>query len=403
MRIVHIIASIDPAHGGPQSGVVRMAAAQAASGHDVRIVSHGDEETLRSALRSAAQVPHLDRLHWTIIPQPGGLERIFGSRMQRRLHSLLADADFVHLHGIWETLLRIAASSARQASTPYCVTPHGMLDRWSLAQKPWKKWLALQFGYLSMLQHAAFLQALNADEAELMAPLGLHPPVMVIPNGIFPEELATSVEPGSFRRTIAGLGDRPFVLFLSRLHPKKGLDILAEAFRLVAAACPQVDLVVVGPEDGAGAGFREQIQQFGLEKRVRMVGSRYGEAKLAAYVDAACFCLPSRQEGFSIAITEALACGVPVVISQACHFPEVADAGAGLVLPLDAVRFADGVIGILRTPEIAARMGRKGRELVHANYTWPKIATLALAAYRAHLREIDADISRSVAAPPSRA
>ncbi|WP_029351212.1 glycosyltransferase [Bosea sp. 117] len=398
MRIAHVVASIDPAHGGPQSGVVRLAAAQAGLGHHVRIVSHGDDALLRSALHAAAQVPHVDALEWTLLPAPGGVERIFGSRMRSRLPSLVAEADFVHLHGVWETLLRIAASCARQASTPYCLSPHGMLDRWSLAQKPWKKRLALQLGYRFMLEHAAFLQALNADEAELMGPLGLHPPVVVIPNGICPAELAASPEPGSFRRTVPGLGDRPFVLFLSRLHRKKGLDILAESFRMVANACPQLDLVVIGPEDGAGDAFRAQIRQLGLGARVHMAGPRFGAAKLAAYAEAVCFCLPSRQEGFSIAITEAMACGVPVVISEACHFPEVAAAGAGLVLPLDPARFAAALIDIAGAPEKAAAMGRNGRELIHAHYTWPQIAVATLAAYRAHARQTDAGLARPAAA-----
>ncbi len=172
------------------------------------------------------------------------------------------------------------------------------------------------------------------------------------------------------------------MLFLSRLHYKKGLDILADAFRRVAPLFPDVDLVVAGPDGGAEDEFRGRIRQYGLEERVHMTGGLYGPAKIAALKRAACFCLPSRQEGFSVAITEALACGVPVAITDACHFPEVGEAGAGIVSPLDPMAVAAALERILEDPDRAARMGAAGAKLVRDNYTWPRIAVQTIAAYQ---------------------
>uniref|UniRef100_UPI003F825CC6 glycosyltransferase n=1 Tax=Shinella sumterensis TaxID=1967501 RepID=UPI003F825CC6 len=109
-----------------------------------------------------------------------------------------------------------------------------------------------------------------------------------------------------------------------------------------------------------------------------------GDIKLKAFAAAACFCLPSRQEGFSIAITEALACGTPVVITDACHFPEVAAAGAGAVVSLDPMEIATAVIDVLSHPLAATAKGYKGRRLVFENYTWPQIARRTISLYDAY-------------------
>jgi glycosyltransferase involved in cell wall biosynthesis len=107
----------------------------------------------------------------------------------------------------------------------------------------------------------------------------------------------------------------------------------------------------------------------------------YGDAKWDLLRDAAVFCLPSRQEGFSVGVTEALATGTPCVITEACNFPEVATEGCGAVVPLDADALARGLLDVLRDPEEARAMGRRGRALVLERYTWPRIAEQMLALY----------------------
>ncbi|KAB2717229.1 glycosyltransferase [Brucella intermedia] len=376
MNIVHVIGSYDPAKGGPQAVVVRLAAAQAALGHEVTIVSYSDDEVSRRAVAATAAIPGFDRVRTLLLPMPDLRETLSGSAAAKAMEALLRATDFVHLHGVWETNLLRASMLCRRFSVPYCVCCCGMLDVWSMQQSAWKKKLAMRLGFRRMLDGAAFIHALNADEIELMRPLGLKAPPVIIPNGIFLNEVEGGEADGG------GLPRRPYVLFLSRLHYKKGLDILADAFRRVAPLFPDVDLVVAGPDGGAEDEFRERIRQYGLQERVHMTGGLYGPAKIAALKRAACFCLPSRQEGFSVAITEALACGVPVAITDACHFPEVGEAGAGIVSPLDPMAVAAALERILEDPDRAARMGAAGAKLVRDNYTWPHIAVQTIAAYQ---------------------
>ena len=377
MKIVHVIGSYDPAKGGPQAVVVRLAAAQASLGHEVTIVSYCDEEVGRRAAQAALTIPGFDKVRTLLLPMPDLRETLFGGAAAKAMQVLVPPADFVHLHGIWETNLLRASMLCRRYNVPYCVRCCGMLDVWSMRQSAWKKKIAMRLGFRQMLDGAAFIHALNTDEIELMQPLGLKPPSMMIPNGIFLNEVE-----GDRDIVVPGLPEGPYVLFLSRLHYKKGLDILADAFRRIAPKFPDVDLVVAGPDGGAEEEFRQLIRQYGLEARVHMVGGLYGRAKIAALKRSACFCLPSRQEGFSVAITEALACGVPVAITDACHFPEVGEAGAGVVSPLDSVAVAAALELILEDPDRAAQMGAAGAKLVRDNYTWPRIALQTIAAYQ---------------------
>jgi len=179
--------------------------------------------------------------------------------------------------------------------------------------------------------------------------------------------------------------DRPYILFMSRLHYKKGLDYLADAFAEFAEADRDTQLVVAGPEEGAGEAFRQQVQALGVADRVHVIGPIQGEEKRGALVDAACFCLPSRQEGFSVAITEAIGHGVPVVVTEGCHFPEVQSEGAGLVLPLDAKEIGRALIRVMSDPGLRQQMSEKGRALAVQSYTWPKIADQTLPIYESFL------------------
>lgn len=387
MRILHVIPSMDPKQGGPPVVAARLAAAQAALGHAVEIIHYALPEAVERTGKSLAGVPGMERvrLH-DIAPEGGAIAQIRALNLKRWITQHMSGCDYLHLHGVWNPILPITAKAARARQIPYCVVPHGMLDPWCLTgqgfAKAMKKRIALAISYRSMLDHAAFIHTLNRDEARLMEPLGLRPPAEVLPNGVFLDEMSPLPALGAFLGKHPELGSDPYVLFLSRLHFKKGLDFLADAFAMLRDRFPTLRLVIAGPDDGMVAPLTEQIGRLGIADRVHLVGSLYGQDKLAAFVDSACFCLPSRQEGFSMAITEALACGRPVVISDQCHFPEVAEAGAGEVTPCGSAPTAEALARVLSLSDAArAEMGRKGRELVETRYTWPRIAERTLEIY----------------------
>jgi glycosyltransferase involved in cell wall biosynthesis len=382
VKVVHVIDSLDPTDGGPSSGSIRLAAAQAALGQEVHIVTYavpGSEQRFRDSVK---RVPCLEavRIHYGAYQTYA--EQLLALSAQRLLDRVIAEADFVHLHGVWEPILRMAAAVSRARGVPYCISVHGMLDPWSLDQKRFKKAIALRLGYREMLDAAAFLRVLNEDEDRLLAPLKLKSPTCIVPNGVFIDEIEPLPPRGSFARLCPAVADKPFIFFIGRLHQKKGLDYLASGFAAVASRLPQVALVVAGPDGGAQSAFEAAIARHDLSDRVHLVGPLYGAAKIAALNDAACFCLPSRQEGFSVAILEALACGVPVIVSQQCHFPELAAAGAGEVVSLSGSELADALLRLLSAPQQCRRdMGRAARELVQRDYLWARVAERMIAAY----------------------
>ena len=380
MKILHVIPSLDPAAGGPPRIAVGLACGQVSLGHEVRMIAHEHAPPGRFQ-RGDYPLPHFDDVQVTLLPSPSLWERLWRPRDRGILREAVAWADVVHLHCVWESILLAAATGARARNTPYFVLLNGMLDPWSLRQKVLKKRIALALAHRRMLNGAAALHLGNVDEQRLIQPLGLTAPGVIIPNGVFLEELAPAPERGLFRRRYPELGDRPFVLFMSRLHYKKGLDYLADAFARVAAEQHELQLVVAGADDGGRADFERRVGELGVADRVHLVGPVYGEEKRAALAECACFCLPSRQEGFSVAITEAVASGTPVVISEGCHFPEVAEAGAGEVVALEVPAIAEALGRIVADEPLRQRMGDAGRALVEQRYTWPRIAEQAVAAY----------------------
>jgi len=382
MKILHALQTLDPATGGPPMVAARLAAAQAALGCESQIVSYRLPDADARISEALATIPNIGKVKLEYLPAPTKTERIFAREARQKLEPIVAGFDLVHLHGVWDPMVKIAASLAEKQRKPYVLTPHGMLDPWSMSQKKLKKQIALALGYRHMLDRAAFLHYLNSDEKKLAENLRLASPAHVLPNGIFLEELDPLPAKGTFRASHPEFADAKLILFLSRLHYKKGLDFLADAFAIVAKEFPDARLVVAGPDDGAREAFESQIARLGIAPRVHLVGPIYAAQKLAALRDCDCFCLPSRQEGFSLAITEAMACNAPVVISTECHFPEVKEANAGIIAELNAPAIAAGLVSVLRDPAAAEKMGQNGRELIVSRFTWPKVAGAMIKYYK---------------------
>lgn len=384
IRVLHVSASMEAIAGGPPVVVSRLAAAQAALGCAVTLLSYQPRSEQASVVPGLRACPGGDRVTLDLLAPPDRREYIFGARARAALRRIVPLHDIVHVAGIWEPLVSIAAGEARRAGVPYAIAPHGMLDPWALSQKKWKKRLVWWLRVRRLMNEAAFIHVLNRAERKRMAPLDLAPPHEVIPNGIFLEEFADMPGPDEFHAAHPELGGDPYIFFLGRLHHVKGLDVLADAFAIVASTNPRVRLVLAGPDGGFQAEFERLIRAHNLGHRVHLLGPVWGREKLSALAGAAVYCQPSRQEGFSVSITEALAAGIPAVVTEECRYPEVAEVGAGVVVALNPQAVAEGILSVLENPERDA-MGMAGQSLVHNAYTWPLVARRSVEVYLLHL------------------
>lgn len=301
------------------------------------------------------------------------------------LGGMLAAGDVVHLHGVWDLPLLFAAAVSRRHGASYVATPHGMLDPWCLRQRRWKKRLALAIAVRRMLNRAAFIQALSKEEARLMGPLGLAARVVVIPNGVQLLRLPGGRTPGTEVAASGYSAESPYFLFLARLHHKKGVDVLLQAYRRLATRDGAVwPLIVAGPDDGGAEQVRREVDAWDVPGRVILPGPVYGQQKVALLKGAGAVVLPSRQEAFSLTILEALAAAKPVVISDQCHFPEAAACGAGLEVAVDVSAVEQAMAAVQSWSQTERDVaGAAGRALVEREFTWPRVAGRLLDEYRA--------------------
>jgi glycosyltransferase involved in cell wall biosynthesis len=284
--------------------------------------------------------------------------------------------DLAHIHSLYLFHNLVAGHYCRRDATPYLVRPQGILDPFIYRRHRWRKRLMECWFENRNIRRAAALHFTAAEEAELAAPYTFGTPGLVVPLGIDYDEFAVLPEPGSFRRRYPEIGDKPIILFFGRVNFKKGLDILAKAFGAVARRRPDVHLVIAGPDnEGWGARVRTWLDEEGVLSRTTFTGMLLGPDKFAVLRDANMFVLPSYSENFGLAVIEAMAAGLPVIISDKVNiWREVQAEGAGRVIPCDAPALADQILNLLDDSDTAAGMGQKGRALVQDRFQWPTIA-----------------------------
>ena len=406
MKILHVLETLSPRYGGPVSVLLALAAAQQRAGHEVTVATTNADHP-----RGVYHAPGWDTLADGAVPvyyAPVQFAPLrFSWSLADFLRRTVAEFDLVHIHGLYRFPPTYAAWQARRQGVPYIVRPHGSLDPYLYARSStgrlgfkrlYERWFDLP-----NLHAAGAIHYTAEDERERAAFVKLRAPSFVVPNGLDWEHYRTLPARGALRARW-GLGDAPLVLFLGRLHFKKGLDLLVPAFDTLRRQIPDVQLVIAGPEnDDYGQQVRGWVRERGLEAAVHFVGPLHGAEVVQAYVDADVFALPSYTENFGMTVVEALACALPVVISDQVNIhAEVSGAGAGLVTHCDADEVAQGLETLLNDAERRRAMGEAGRRLVRARYTWPAIVESLTAEYeRVIERHPAGKISRIGAGEPS--
>ncbi len=294
--------------------------------------------------------------------------------------------DLVHTHGIWTYLSVVATrwSKSRDGLTrrPYIVSTHGMLDPWALHNSRWKK-IVVGFAFERRhLENAGCIHAINRAEAAAIRAFGLKNPVCVIPNGVqVPASNAANRTPPW---TPLIVGDRKVLLYLGRLHPKKGLSILLRGWKEAFKHEKDWILVIAGWDQGGHRWELEQLtRELKISDSVHFTGPLFGEARDTAYQNADAFILPSLSEGQPLVVLEAWSYARPVIMTKECNLPEGFEKRAAIRMSA-TVEGAAEALGKLFVLEKSAleEMGRRGRDLVIDNFSWSQIASQMFAVYK---------------------
>ncbi len=334
-KILRIITSANLHGGGPIEGARRFAEVWARDGHQ--------QDLLTLDAPGSNFLPNYPGEIYSVGPAIGRspLSRYrYAPGMVPWLRMRARDYDAVIISGVWRYAARGAMRALVGGPVPYFVFTHGMLDPWFKKAKPWTHW-GKQLSWLvsegPLLRNAKNVLFTTQEEMQLAnnSFWPYHVDGLVVGYGTSDVQGNPLEQMAAFRAALPLLADRRFLLFLSRIHPKKGCDLLIEAFADTAALDPTLDLVVAGPDQvGLVSGLQARAKALGIGSRVHFPGMLTGDIKTGAFRAAEAFILPSHQENFGIVVTEAMACGTPVLISDKVNiWHEVLADGAGFVEP----------------------------------------------------------------------
>jgi len=362
---LQVMSHLDPRFGGIASSVPQFCrATEAESGYQSPIAGFCE----------AAEFEHLsamDRARSDCFP-PGRATWMLNMGLRQRFRERIRNVQGLHIHGVWETHCSVAASLARACKRPYIISAHGMLDRWALQHKRIKKALYAALIETGNLRRATCLRALTADEADDYRRIGLTNPIAIIPSGV---DVPRDSSPELFWEAHPQLRGQKIALFLGRLHPKKGLHLLLNAWAQVSRSAKDVHLVIAGPDsENTRAALERMVDDLKIRNSVTFAGMLPGPRKWAALAASDLFVLPSYSEGFSVAVLEALAMGLPVIVTHPCHIPEVSNHKCGWVIEPELTALEQALEEFLETSsQTAAQMGQRGRNLIHERFRWPVI------------------------------
>lgn len=414
MRILQIIPSISLVYGGPSQMVLGLSAALASRGIDVTIITTNTNGDI-------GQLP-LDVPLNQPIPQNGYqiiYFRCYPSRRYKFSLSLLQwlnanakEFDLAHIHALFSPVTTLAATIARYHHLPYIIRPCGMLDPADLQKKKQLKQIYAAVLERPNLAGAAAIHFTSKQEAKISERFGLDctgkMPVaqqeLVIQLGVTADcdrhfishldatdiertkVLTTNLSVANFYPQRLQESPVPIILFMSRIEPKKGLNLLIPALESILASGIKFHFMLAGsnPQDAEyETQIKVQIHNSSLAKYTTITGFAIGDLKNELLTKADLFVLPSYYENFGIAVAEAMAAGVPVVISDRIHIAEdIQQAEAGWVTPLEVGAIANSIKSALLNPAERQRRGANGKEYAKKHYNWDAIAQQTIDAYQ---------------------
>ena len=372
-RWLAVMSHLDPRYGGLSAVVPRLGMEMAHSGVDMELAAFcapGEFYVPEGMGEGGLSHWPTSRVAW-----------LTKRELRERLRETIRPFEGVHVHGLWEQSTASACGLARELRKPYVLSAHGMLEPWALRNKQVKKYLYATLSERGNVQGAACLHALTVGEALTYRWFGAQGPIAVIPNGVtVPKALSAELFLGRYPE----LKGKRNLLFMSRLHPKKGLDLLVPAWAQLAKRWPDAHLVIAGPDfEGTLAKTEQMVAEYELGERVLFTGMLDEAMKWSALAACECFVLPSHSEGLSMSALEAMGAGLPVIVTEPCNMPEVSHFDLGWEIGASMLHLASAMREMLEnSPASNVATGARGRRLIEERYAWPIVARQMAEVYR---------------------
>jgi poly(glycerol-phosphate) alpha-glucosyltransferase len=378
LRHLHFTQSLEPLHGGGLG-------ASAAALHR-QMLARGVDSALCATCGEPPKETEAGTFEFLRL-KPDFL--YYSPAMQRQAAHLAREADVLHGHGLYVGTNYVFGREARRQGKLLVYHVHGMFEPYILRRSRWKKRLVHRVFEDANIGHVRLWRALTSAEAGQIRACGHKAAIVVAPNGLNPDDYP---RPGGGMAAIETplllnlVKRKKRVLFLGRIHPKKGLDLLLPAWSRLEAQRKDWELVIAGPDE---RNYCRQIQKLaaslGIEGEILFTGAVTGSAKIALLYSADLFVLPSYSEGLPMSLLEAMACEIPVVATHHCNCPDIHPAGAGWACDPTVDSVAEALkIAVQASDTERAQRGRAGRELVRRSYSWEHITTTILEACAAH-------------------
>lgn len=379
-EVVHVISGLARESGGPSRSVPALCKALAARGTLTYLISVTNSKK-GTVLESARNV------HTSFYPQLGFRSAAFAPNLEKALQQKVKrenHAHIIHSHGLWQWPCYAAAKVANMTACAHLISPCGMLEPWSLAHSRWKKRVAWWLFQNRNLKGAACLHAMAEQEARNIRNLGFRNPIAVIPIGLDVSTYYTSTRKDEIENKWKSLKGKRLLLFISRMHPVKGLLNLAKAWGDLFKNYPDWHLVIAGPDSGGHTRqVRSAITAIGAENATTFTGPVYGDVKRKLYASCDIFVLPTFSENFGIVIAEALASGKPVITTKGTPWSELEKHDCGWYIDTGVGPLREALREAMSSSDSKrAEMGKRGRALIKEKYSWPKIAGQMIDVYK---------------------
>lgn len=382
MRVLHVVAGLNENGGGTSEVIPRMCEELVKKGHQVTLltVEYGNlSMAAREAMTYGVKLVVCKKSKHHLAKLVS-----YSSELSEMAAYLVRDVDIIHLHCLWEWPCWRIAHEARRQHKPYVIQTHGFLEPERLKKSWFRKFLIGTFIEKRNLSRARCVIATAPSEERSLRKYGIRNKIAVIPIGIDISGIDTARKDINILRRLGTPAGKKVLLYLSRLAPIKGLDMLAEAWRQLEKYHSQWQLLIVGDDlQGYSVEIKKYYSRCILDNSVSFPGPIYGKEKYVLLKSVDAFVLPTRSENFSIAVQEALAAGLPVVCTKGAPWSVISDEGAGEWVDISVTGIKDGIERVINySDDEKRRVSVAARNIIRRDFSWDSVLSHLLYIYK---------------------